>query len=93
MNIIDSDFEYLSNINSQEIVPSANISENDMGLIDPDFEYIFPGQRKTRSYSFRPDYLRVLLEDEFFKRFRMNKQSFLVFLNLIRHHLEPNSAR
>lgn len=101
MDIIDSDFEYISNGQEntrRQINNCANkgTSENNhIGSIDPDFEYIFPGrsERKKRSYLFRPNYLYVLTEDKFFKRFRMNKASFSVFLNKIRHRLEPNSER
>jgi hypothetical protein len=48
---------------------------------------------RNRIFKNRPNYLEELNDKEFFERFRMSKEDFLIFLQDIRVYLEPKSLR
>lgn len=65
-----------------------------MSSSDSDFEFIDGiNARKPRNFSFRPDYLHVLDDNEFIRRFRLSKTSFELILNKIRPTISPTTLR
>jgi hypothetical protein len=66
-----------------------NLSES-----DSDIEFIanIP-VRKPRKFRERSNYLNILDDDEFLRRFRISKRSFQLMLEFIRPEIEPQTAR
>lgn len=61
---------------------------------DSEIEFILNlPARKPRRFQSRTDYLNILDEEEFSRRFRMTKASFRLLLSKIRDEIEPATAR
>lgn len=61
---------------------------------DSDFEFINQiDARKKRKFQNRPDYLHILDDIEFIRRFRLGKNSFILILKKIRETIAPSTLR
>ena len=66
----------------------------DFSESDEDLEFIYNiPVRKSRRFQTRQDFVAILDEKEFLRRFRLTKQSFQVILAMIRDKLSPQTNR
>lgn len=66
-------------------------------IVDDDFEFINNIRTRRSSSEFlsreRPNLRNILDDDEFYRRFRLSKNSFDIFLEKIRDKLEPKYGK